>query len=47
MMPKSFADSSINLLFQEKKLPDVSRKLNHHDIIVVGSVLLGGPVYPS
>ena len=37
---KVFAHSSINLLFHEKKLPDVSRKLNDDDGIVVGLLCL-------
>ena len=43
---KVFANSSVNMLFQEKRLPDVARKLNHDDNIDVGPVLIGDPAYP-
>ena len=43
---KVIANSSINLLFQEKSLPDLSWKLNDDDSIAVGPVLLGDPPYP-
>ena len=43
---KVFANSSVNLLFQEKRLLDVARKLNIDDNIDVGPVLIGDPAYP-
>ena len=42
---KVFANSGINKLFQEKKLPNVERKLNENDI-AVPPVVLGDPAYP-
>ena len=44
---KVFANSKVNKLFQENKLPNVETKLNNaDDDCMVGPVLIGDPAYP-
>ena len=43
---KVFANSYINKLFQENKLPNSERKVSEDDTCSVGPVLIGDPAYP-